>query len=150
MWRKDSDDEPRWDDTYWSRRRRRSKSELLALLAPLIRQLERVDGLTARFRSGAACVADLGRLNDLLAQEFTLLEDGRPRKVSLVKPPELRDALHWISTDLHLEIILRTAPKQDVIRVTATGPLVADDVDALHGLETAIRNDLHRQVRRKR
>ena len=54
MWRKDSDDEPRWDDTYWSRRRRRSKSELLALLAPLIRQLERVDGLTARFRSGAA------------------------------------------------------------------------------------------------
>jgi len=104
MWRKDSDDEPRWDDTYWSRRRRRSKSELLALLAPLIRQLERVDGLTARFRSGAACVADLGRLNDLLAQEFTLLEDGRPRKVSLVKPPELRDALHWISTDLHLEI----------------------------------------------
>jgi hypothetical protein len=24
--------------------------------------------------------------------------------VSLVKPAELRDALHWISTDLHLEI----------------------------------------------
>lgn len=74
---------------------------------------------------------------------------GLCRKVAPSHLPQLRQVATK-ATDLHLEIILRTAPKQDVIRVTATGPLVADDVDALHGLETAIRNDLHRQVRRKR
>ncbi|MBN2506297.1 MAG: hypothetical protein JXQ71_06350 [Verrucomicrobia bacterium] len=80
-----------------------SRDELRCGLAPLLRQLRRVDDAVAKLAGGEGRVDDLVQLQRILTERFPV---GEPTctTVTLAQPEPLREQLRLLSRDLHLEI----------------------------------------------
>ncbi len=85
-----------------------SPSDVGRDLAPLVAHLREYDSMRQRLEKEGGCVADLGRVAELLGQKVALPCSGRVRDVTLADRPGLRQALIDIGGyDLQLDVRVR-------------------------------------------